>query len=337
MSEEQILAHYGVPGMKWGVRKKQSLSDKAKAAESTVSSKAFSDSKSHYRTMIEARYLKRGASIKESQILADKSIRAHKIIAASTAVAVTAAVGAIAAQHIGKQYVGVTLKQGATLQHLSRSDKLNLAKDRHLYTTYNKIDKLNYQGAFSWELGGLKGVPVSQINLKTSGKIKAPSNAEAKKIYEEVLGKKVEAKNYKNFIRSLNLVDQSSNKTYGNFKEALKAKGYNALIDSADQKASSLKAFKPLIVFDSGENLVEKGSRVLSSAEISKKLNMGNTVRAVLDKQHAVRLTTAAAVSTTLASTAYAVEKTRIDNYYKQNPKTNLSRAEVALELKLVA
>ena len=331
---DDFLAHYGVKGMKWGVRREASLREKARKAESSVSEKAFSEVKSHYRTMIEARYIKKGASERDAQILADKSIRAHKIIAASTAVALTVALSAVATQKIGKEFTGVYIKEGTTLQHLSKNDKLGLSSDRHLYTTFNKLDKLNYQGTFAAEMGGLTGTQIHKIDLKAITNIKAPSNKQAKKIYDEVMGQRGSTSGYRAFINGFYKGDQSG-EVYTKFKAALKENGFNAVIDTTDQNAYA-RAFKPLIVFDSKHNLVEQGARALSKKEIVQKYSATRLSQMVLSESGLKSIGVGASVGAMVAGSSYGTEKALIDNYYRQNPGSKLSRAQVAVDLKLV-
>lgn len=318
---DDFLAHFGVKGMKWGVRK--------------VDETTGEIPQSHYRTMMQAAYLKKGMSLAEAQRKTDKAIRVQKIVAITAGVAVASLATYVVANKLGKEFTGVHIREGTTLQHISKSDALGL-NDQHLYTTFKKADKFNYQGTFAAEMGSLTGIQNHTIKLSTTKAVKAPSNVQAQKILGELRGKTVSKSEYRSFINSF-YKSSSTEGEMAKFKDLLGSKGFNAVIDTTDQNAYA-KAFKPIIVFNSNANLVEKGSRALSRSEVATK---NATVRIAQlmttpDPEVAAKVALGAGIIGAMQTAQTRNQKARIDKYFIDNPGSKLTRSEAALTLKLV-
>lgn len=323
-----FLAHYGVKGMRWGVIR-DNLSSKKGSASETKNSNSSPRPSSAYRTMMEAKYLKAGSSKEEAIAKADKAIRIQKIVAISGAVALSAALAYAAGNRVAKEFTGVKLAEGTTFQHISKSDSLDLT-DKHLYTTFTRGDKFNYQGTFSAELGG----NTHAITLKAIGKIKAPSNAQGQKILAESLGKsKVSQSEYRSFVSGY--YKSGTSEAYVKFKDLMSKKGFNAIIDTTDQNFYA-KAYKPLIVFDSSSNLLQKGARSISNKEMLGKMTTTRLSQALTSPENLGKIMAGTAAVSLIGTSSISANNKSIDAYLAKNPGSNLSRAEVALTLGLV-
>lgn len=325
---DDFLAHYGVKGMKWGVIRKRS----PVSGDTSRKKPSMSDTDkpvSAYRTMLEAKYMKSGSSRSDAIAKADKAIRVQKIVAITGAALLTTAITYAVGNHVAKEFTGVKLAEGTTFQHISKSNSLDLS-DKHLYTTFAKADKFNYQGTFSAELGG----NTHAISLKSIGAIKAPSNFQGQKILAESMGKtSVSRSSYDAFVKGY--YKNGSSEQYVKFKETMAKKGFNAVIDTTDQNFYA-KAYKPLIVFDSSSNLVQKGARSISNKEMMGKLTATRLGQLVSSPENIGKVAIGSAIIASSGSYGIASNNRSIDDYIRKNPGTKLSRAEVALTLGLV-
>lgn len=321
---DDFLAHYGVKGMKWGVIRKRGSDPKA----SSSSSKSTEDKPpSAYRSSLEAMYLKRGSSRAEAIAKADKAIRIQKVVAIAGAATLAAAVTYAAGNKLAKEFTGVKLAEDTTFQHISKSDSLNLT-DKHLYTTFAKGDKFNYQGTFAAELGG----NAHAISLKSIGKIRAPSNVQGQKILAEALGKdKISRSTYDSFVKGY--YNNFDSEQYTKFKEAMAKKGFNAVIDTTDQNFYA-KAYKPLIVFDSASNFVQKGARSISNKEMVRKLATVKITQSLTSPEGLVNISAGTAAAGLMFAGTERVNQKAISDYVAKNP--GVDRAQAALALNLV-
>jgi hypothetical protein len=324
---DAFLAHYGVKGMRWGIIRKAS----AGKTESGGSSEALKLPRppSAYRTMLEAKYQKAGSSRAEAVAKADKAIRIQKVVAIAGAATLATALAYAGGAKLAKEFTGVKLAEGTTFQHISKSGSLDLS-DSHLYTTWAKTDKFNYQGTFAAELGG----NANAISLKSIGKITAPSNAQGQKILAESMGKaKISRSTYDDFVRGY--YKNGDGDMYKKFKETMGKKGFNAVIDTTDQNFYA-KAYKPVIVFDSKNNLVQKGARAISNKEMMAKFTATKLAQSMVKPDKLVRITAGTATGSLFVAGAMKSNNVAIDKYLAKHPNSTLTRADAALALGLV-
>ena len=141
------LYHYGVLGMKWGVRRFQnkdgSLTPAGKERYDDDSGEATDKSK--HRLNLEEKYRQNGMTEAQAEAAANKRIRIEKAIAATAAMSVAAA-GAYAANKHVKENVDKVIKSGMTMQRITGTPDESL--DRAFYAAYEKVDTTKYKGLY---------------------------------------------------------------------------------------------------------------------------------------------------------------------------------------------
>lgn len=222
MMIDDYLIHYGVPGMKWGVRKKSSSNGK--------SSKP-------------------------------KKMGKRKKVAIAVGVVGTVAVGSVLVNHYLKKYGNTTIKAGKDFQHMSRTVDAMLDKPfyaSYLKSDNKQYAKADFFGSH-WNY---KNTLTSDKNIKVAGKKVAEKtyvdwvrkNSDIKDKLKKTnpninfQNNKAIKKTYDNFNRNFlspDIRDRSLRDSY--FKELTK-KGYDAVRDRNDQIYSNMKS--PIMVFN---------------------------------------------------------------------------------------
>lgn len=228
MNNDDFLAHYGVKGMKWGVRKEhyRSYSDDGSRSSRRLSA-------TRYQAKVNmGRYYITGATLKK-QIKFDDEWYNNL----ST----------------GKEYI----RKGTTLKRVVRGVDENALSGR-LYVAKNKHDAEMYKATIPYiqsrgKAGSHKYHTVYQMEMKTKRKLSMPSEKERVDTFIEQLntpgGKQwLRDNGYKKEIDELNAKQvglryyQHFNKYAGNqavkfndqYFNAIKKKGYNAILDDND-------------------------------------------------------------------------------------------------------
>lgn len=313
-----FLAHFGVKGMKWGVRK----------------SIPAEGQKSKHRVRLEAGYISKGASKEVAEQKADRRIKTEKTLLVAGAVAATAAIAYTAKVEIGKRFVGVELEKGATLKYINAlGDKNDL--DRRLYATFKEGDTQKYRGLLAEALRKNKeGTVIYETVLTTKDKIKAPSQREAAKLFKEFASKKYLLEtNYNKFNQGL-VLDIPENKQFFDF---LKSKGFNAILDSNDQFMSGYNTKKPIILFNAASSVVKTGEKVIDktfSSKLATKQMIG-----VVAKQNApilgLGVATVAGIKGMDASAVTNNKYAAVNAFIEKNPGTKATYSELFSKVNL--
>lgn len=231
------LTHYGVKGMKWGIRKEYIPHPRQ------VVKKIATVAKKKTSTMSTTRKVLLGASVGIA----------------------TVGLGYMAYQKLGLDYVGGVIKAGTTLHTVMTSE--NLDYGRKFYASFKNKDVELYRKA----LPAQRSIKVDDENTTDFSNpkkyitktydvqsnvvqnIKYPSNKQAEKIYnrlrkeDSVFEMLTDGVSYNEF--NTNLIDNTGESKL--FYNKLKSLGYSAIIDVNDQKGMGYKSDRPVIVFDS--------------------------------------------------------------------------------------
>lgn len=335
-----FLAHFGIPGMKWGKRKGEST------VKSATPKAPLKDSeKSKHRIRIEAGYQKKGLSVADAAVKAEKRIKVEKVLAVAGAVTVVAALAYTAKVEYGKRFVGVELAKGFELKNVNAFGE-SIDLDRRLYTSFDKGDSKKYRSLLANQLrrnaklDTSKSSTIYETVLKTKENIKAPSQQEAFKMYKEWAGKKASFKDYKLFNQGIVAIGSgfedvgdalTGSKPRAEFLSFVKGKGYNALLDANDQFISGYSAKKPLIIFNAASSVVKKGESVVAetlSNKVYANAIVGNaTVKALTVQNPAFGLGLAAVGASGVLSSQNRYAP--VNKYLAANPNTKKSYAEI--------
>lgn len=232
------LQHYGIKGMKWGVRRTPE-----QLGHKTSSQKPY---RSVPKDLVE-----KGAITKQNlakDVLGKKLGRSQVIT-----------------RNQDSSYTN--LPKGSKVQHIS-GIKFDKVRPGQLYVTADLKDNDMYESYLGSRLLS-KGFEPSKVVMELKTDLKAPSSKEQYKIFQSYLkqnrkqierdifswlsekGKDPIVKNnpkdlYDQFINSV----ERSSASQKDFYKILKSKGYNAVLDEHDITGSWMQAQRPLIIMD---------------------------------------------------------------------------------------
>lgn len=255
---DECLAHYGVLGMKWGVRNAETL-------------RKYEGGKGR-KPRKEDQGDKKG--------LSERQKKAIKIGVAATA----ATLGVLGGVYLYKKYGtsnvgfsvykasplkeslhefsdnnGVSLKKGTSFQRISSEAIEDYKKRGETFVSHTFRDNMKYKERMPQQ-SYIDGGYVHKLRMKEP--VKAPSSRKAASIFLSQNPEATQAE-YKRFMEQ-GIRDPSSGKRSA-FVSELKKQGYNAVVDENDFGSGFTKS--PLILLDP-ENLVDSAkSRKLSAAE----------------------------------------------------------------------
>lgn len=256
MSEE--FAHYGIKGMKWGVRKEY---------------------EPHPR--------ERTVSIEHTKAIGKRAVGEL----------ITKARRTVAYDYYrvnGKKYLDTVISKGTSFQRVTVNADEKL--DR-MYAVYKNEDKNLYKGRLGYLRKHQTGAPVYVKNFTAKRAVKAPSDKKSEQFMRILMDKDKDFSNYVKSLKDSGFNRVSKNpkndyELYKNFNLAgimdqsengraqaqkyyklLKRNGYNAITDLNDRKYSTFKADNPVILFDM-KDFVESSVHEISNKEIVKSLSI---------------------------------------------------------------
>lgn len=210
------LFHYGVQGMKWGIRRyvnyDGSLTAEGRRKYGTYQNFARSSEgqkmlyqaknqngvqaqkKSDHRLKLEAKYQKQGKSKEEAEAAAEKRIKTEKIVAASAGVAL-ASVAAVALIKKYKDYAD-DIVVGTKDKPIYRMEMLKDAKDHEtaktIYGFYNKKDAPLYNGLWARYQNKYyynTGKRAHEMKFAYESGVKIASNKNSRKTFKDLMEK----------------------------------------------------------------------------------------------------------------------------------------------------
>lgn len=170
--DNRELKHYGIPGMKWGVRKFIERHDKGKT----------------HRDRLQNKYLERGYSKEEASKRAANRIRAEKALAIAGGVALTAA-AAYYAHH--KYTTDEVISKNVDFQKIMLLPKDAKPSGNMKYLAFKRGDKKRYEGTYSQALLANKMLTfsddkVAKVTTKFERDIKIASPKRARDTFKKL-------------------------------------------------------------------------------------------------------------------------------------------------------
>ena len=244
-------------------------------------------SKGH-RGRLEKHYMEAGMTAEEARAAANKRIKVEKVVAATAAVTVTACVAYYAKNKWVADHCDQILKTGTTFHNLDST--ANPRPGEHLYVNYRQNDVNYFRGHFAVNKMHKTG-SVFNHTLTATGDIKIPSldtrkatfkqlydnDSEFREAFNKHLGRGVNDATklpsnlvYKRMWPKFGDKDTPEfNVAKRKYFEALKQKGYDAIVDEWDTNARVFRSDAPLILLDtSSKSFGEMSIKELTNRDI---------------------------------------------------------------------
>jgi hypothetical protein len=186
------------------------------------------------------------------------------------------------------------LPKGSKVYHVTPKKFEKINNGQELFISASDYDRNLYKSMLTMQMrkkGYGKDIPISEVEFTLSQDLRSPSNKQQKDIFNEVYkhNKKIfdnDINNYysKEKVNSEDIYDKfiktldKSSEAKKIFYEALKNNGYNAVLDQHDVDNSWMCASQPLIIMDASKMLSDLKSTEIDDAEIKKALKNLNYI-----------------------------------------------------------
>ena len=365
--QDLYLAHHGIKGMKWGVRRYQNpdgtLTDEGKKRYAEDGNGGYKKLTRYERAY--AKYKAIGYDDEKAAKAAKGKVATERALAIIGGVTV-AAVTAYAGYRIMDTNRDRFISPDKVMQTVHKGDISERIKPGNpFYATYDKKDNTIYASRVFSHFGEDSSV----TKFYTKDGIKVASEKTGRKIFEELRAKDPEIAEYAKRVRAggtgskayqmfnyslvlrndsdtvkqMGLADLDHDKIHKRFYDELRKRGYGAVIDTNDSKREGF-TFNPVIVFDNQIKHVVSSVKATPEDLGTKRMVKGAayaTARKTL--LHPVSDPTAAAAGAyfvgmlglTSASTASAsrdlnARANYVERYRQEHPNTKLTNAEIA-------
>lgn len=187
-SSSGSFQHYGVKGMKWGVRKEYEPHPRKTKGSSNEGMET--SEKSSRRERLIQKMMARGYSEKDAELIVSRRIKIEKAIAISAGVALTTAVVMSAYKNYANN-VDKILKSGTKIQNMTGD--LGFIDYDALYGSYGFTDKAKYRGIYGQSLyskgkkKGMKDVSVFSRQFIPKENVRVAYDETGKKVLRSLV------------------------------------------------------------------------------------------------------------------------------------------------------
>lgn len=254
------LYHYGVKGMKWGVRRYQNRDGSLTEAG---------------RNRVKGANRKADLMKEQLGVSVDKKKFYKSDSDASKSISLT---------------------KGQKVYHVTPKEFKSLRDGQDLFVSATKTDRDAYKSFLSLMMrhkGFGQDTPIKEVEFKLKEDLRSPSNDDQRKIFDSAYKANRETferdlndyyssrnKNrpndsYDAFIKTL---DGSKSESKSHFYSEMKNSGYNAVLDQHDVTGSWMQAQRPLIIMDAVNTLGDMKVRDVKDADIIRSLKRLNII-----------------------------------------------------------
>jgi len=327
MEYEMYLAHHGIKGMKWGIRRFQKPDGTRTALGKKLQKAGNKISKSYIDSTSERYQSEYGMSKKDADDAAKRKAEIAKKIAIGAGIAVGAAAAIYIGRRIGRSYFDTKLAKGLAMQTL-HIDPDRVGAGEHWFMSYRKADNQKYIGMWGRAQTTIGAFNKNKITYNAASDMKIAGNRNGKKVFKELMKNNPSFYNqqtidwthpwrgkYGNFLSNTMMGDGTAEEqARQTFFDELKKRGYSGIKDLNDTSFSGFNT-KAVIMFNNAKITSPQVTK-LADSEINRNFWKANA-RVLADeamKPHHVALGSAAVATLKLSS--YDTEQDM-----KQNPK----------------